>query len=201
MSSKSQVGIVILAAGESKRLGQPKQLLPYVGTTVISHIVKTALASNANQTIVIAGAHIELIRNELDSFPAIIVENRSWQEGVATSIRLAVETLEQSNMATRAVLFMTSDQPHVSTVLINTIIDKFDNQDNRIVACEYEKTVGIPALFGHSYFPELNSLEGDHGAKGIIMNHHNCLLTVPFPEGGLDIDTAEDVEKLRHLYL
>lgn len=198
MSRKSRVCIVILAAGESRRLGQPKQLLPYQGTTIISHIVKVALASIANQTIVITGAHAEPIHKELESLDVTIVENRLWKEGMSTSIRRGIEVIEHSDFPSSAVLLMTCDQPRVSTTLINTIIDKFDNQDNRIVACEYEETIGVPAMFCSSYFTELKSLNGDRGAKEITMNYRDYLLTVPFPDGGLDIDITDDIKQLRH---
>jgi len=196
LSKESIVGIVVLAAGESKRLGRPKQLLPYLDTTIIAHVVRTALASKVGKTIVVTGAYADRIRDELDCFPATIIENHSWQEGVATSIQLGIETLEQSDMPLRAVLLMTSDQLRVSTPLINRIIDKYDNQPNRIVACEYEETIGVPALFDQAYFPELKSLRGDRGAKSIINSHLDCVVTVAFPDGGLDIDTARDMEML-----
>ncbi len=196
MNKGANVGVVVLAAGESKRLGQPKQLLPYLGTTIIAHVVRTTLASKASKTIVITGAYADRIRDELDCFPVTIIENHSWQDGVATSIGLGIETLEQSDMPQRAVLLMTSDQLRASTKLINLIIDKYDNQPNRIVACEYEETVGVPALFDQAHFPELKSLRGDCGAKNIINNHLEHVVTVAFPGGGLDIDTTRDMEKL-----
>lgn len=195
MSKGAKVGIVVLAAGESKRLGQPKQLLPYLGATIISHVVGTALASKASKTIVITGAYADRIRDELDSLSATIVDNHSWQEGVSTSIRLGIETLEKSDMPLKAVLLMTSDQLRVSTPLINLIIEKYADQPNRIVACEYEETIGVPTLFDRTYFPELKSLRGDCGAKSIINSHLERVVTVAFPDGGLDIDTTRDLEK------
>ena len=196
MSKGAEVGIVVLAAGESKRLGRPKQLLPYLGTTIISHVIGTALASKAGKTIVVTGAQADRIRDELGSLSATIVDNNSWQEGVSTSIRLGIEMLEQSAVPMLAVLLMTSDQLRASTPLVNLIIDKYDNQPNRIVACEYEETIGVPALFDQAYFQELKSLRGDSGAKSIINSHLEHVVTVAFPDGGLDIDTTRDLEKL-----
>ncbi len=196
MNIEANVGIIILAAGESKRLGQPKQLLPYLGTSIIRHVIVTALASKAEKTIVITGAYHIQIRSELHGTPVTIIENHSWHEGVSTSIRLGIEMLEQSDVPIRAVLLMTSDQLRVSTPLINLIIDKYNNQPKSIIACEYEKTVGVPALFDQAHFLELKSLHGDNGAKSIIKSHPEHVLTIPFPEGALDIDTANDLEKL-----
>ena len=196
MNKESNVGIVVLAAGKSKRLGQPKQLLTHRGTTIIGDVIKMALTSKAGRTIVVTGAYAERIRNELVCFPITIIDNDDWQEGLAASIRQGIETLEKSDPPQTAVLLMTSDQPRLSTQLINQMIDKYDNQANRIVACEYEQTLGVPALFDRAYFSELKSLSGDSGAKEIIKANRNLVVTVPFPEGGLDIDTPSDMEQL-----
>lgn len=197
MNLAPSVAVVILAAGGSKRLGQPKQLLPYRDTTIIGHIVKQALASTASNTVAVIGASADQLRTELDRFSINIVENDAWQDGMASSIRVGIQALEQLEMPPTAVLLMTADQPHVSTSLIDRLIDAYDHQPNRIVACEYEDTVGVPVLFDQSYFEQLKKLKGDHGAKEIIQGHADQVVTVDFPEGAYDIDNSSDLDKLR----
>lgn len=196
MELKPSVGIVILAAGESKRLGKPKQLLSYRGTTILNHIITTALASNGAKTIAVIGAYSDQMRDEIGELPVKVVENSNWRDGISSSIRLGIETLEQSADPPGAALLMTSDQPFVTTGLIDRIIETYAGEPGRIVACKYEETTGVPALFDGVYYGDLKSLRGDRGAKGIIESHRAKLVTVDFPRGGIDIDTAADMEKL-----
>ncbi|MEE8577471.1 MAG: nucleotidyltransferase family protein [candidate division Zixibacteria bacterium] len=195
MQPTPSVGIVILAAGESKRLGQPKQLLPYRGTTLLGHVIGTALASQACQTVVVLGAYAESIRNEIGKLPITIVENSNYRGGMATSIALGIATLEQSDIVPSAALLTTCDQPYVSSDLIDKMIVAYSGEPDRIVACKYDSTVGVPALFDRSCFAELKRLQGDHGARSVIESHSDHLVTVDFPKGSVDIDRIEDVDR------
>ncbi len=185
---------MILAAGESLRLGSPKQLLLYQGTTLIRHLAKTALDSRAGRVSVVIGANAEKIRDEISRLPVTIIRNVNWQEGMASSIRAAVET-EGQNAA--AILFLLSDQPLVSTPILNALVDSFRQDPDRIAACTYSNTVGVPALFPKSYFRELTELAGDAGAKTVILRHIDSVSKISFPEGGVDIDSLSDLKKLK----
>lgn len=185
--------IVLLAAGASERLGSPKQLLPYQGTTLIRHLVKVALDSRARGVTIVLGANADLIEPEIARMHVNIVRNPEWKTGMASSIRAALEAVRDF---ANAVLFMVSDQPLVTTPSLNSIIDRFRDSGGQIVASGYAGTVGIPALFPKRFFPELLQLTGDAGAKSILLRHRQELIAIPFPDGAVDIDTLSDLKKL-----
>lgn len=191
---RGHIHATILAAGESLRLGSPKQLLLYQGTSLIRHLVKTTLDSRADKVSVVVGANAEEIRDEISRLPITIINNANWKEGMSSSIRAAVEA---SGPDAAAVLFLLSDQPLVSTPILNALVDSFRQHPDRIAACSYSKTVGVPALFPREYFPDLVSLTGDSGAKTVILRNLNAVSQIPFPEGSIDIDSLSDLKKLK----
>lgn len=196
MNRSCSVAIIILAAGESKRLGQPKQLIPYRGTTLLGNIIETALSSQANLTIVVTGAHSDVVRASIAKYDITVIENQQWQDGMASSIVFGLESVALADACPNAVLLLTSDQPGVTTQLLDEIISLYNDTAGRIVASAYENTMGVPALFDQAYFSELKQLEGDRGARSIINKNRDQVVAVDFPGGALDIDTAEDLEKL-----
>lgn len=113
---------------------------------------------------------------------------------MSSSIRAAVETLGPN---ADAILFLLSDQPLVSTPVLNALIDSFRQDPNRIAASSYSNTVGVPALFPKQYFPDLAALAGDAGAKTVILRNLNTISKIPFPEGSIDIDSLSDLKKLK----
>lgn len=183
------ISIILLAAGPSSRLGQLKQLLPYQGTTLLRYLAKQAIASGASEVIVVLGSNSEKTRKELGELSLKIVENRKWREGISSSIRIGLGNAHTAD----AVLIMLSDQPFVTTALLNSIMDPFITSGKPLVACEYSFTVGVPALFGKEFFEDLSSLRGDTGAKSILLRHSDRVYRIPFPQGSVDIDTEEDL--------
>jgi len=194
MDSVAQTGsiaIIILAAGGSRRLGRPKQLLPYKGRTLLRHAAEVAVTSEAIVKMLVLGSEAERMKKEIHDLPLKLIINNHWNEGISTSIRAAVQALPGS---VEAALFMLCDQPMVSSGLISRMIDARASPGKPIVACEYAGTVGVPALFSRAYFDELSALEGDTGAKRVITTHIQDVFRVPFPEGSIDIDTPEDYD-------
>ena len=189
----SSVSILLLAAGSSQRLGRPKQLLPFRGTTLIRHLAAEALASKAREVTVVIGASAEAVRRELSDLGLNIRENNRWGEGLSASIRTGLETLPET---AEGVLLMLCDQPLVTSSLLNTMIDHFAAPDG-IVACEYADTVGVPVLLSRKLVPELLLLSGDVGAKEVLKAHREEVSLIPFPGGALDIDVPGDLEQLR----
>ncbi len=194
MNPESQrITIVILAAGGSKRLGGPKQMLLYQGTSMIRHLAKGALDSRAGKVAVVLGAYLETIEQEIESMPVRIIRNEKWEEGMGGSIAMAVESVRNES---DAILFTASDQPLVTTPFLNSMIEASRASAKRIIAAEYSETLGIPALFPGKYFDELAALSGDSGAKKIILKHRTSVIGIPFPEGSVDIDQLTDLKKL-----
>jgi len=189
--------IVILAAGTSARLGSPKQLLSYKGKNLLRHSVDAALETGCQSVFVILGANIDLLRKELKDNPVIIIENSSWEEGMASSIRCALENITRTILRPDSIIFMVCDQPFITTSLLLSLLEKRNETGRPIVASSYGDKSGTPALFHKSFFPALMQLKGDAGARKIIQHYSNEVATVLFPEGAIDIDTLADYEALQ----
>ncbi len=188
--------IIILAAGSSSRMGRPKQLLPYMGKSLLEHSVDIANDADANPVIVVLGANAALLEKEIDEKKVHIVVNDEWQEGMASSIRCGLNTLLHIAPSSGAAILMVCDQPFVSASLLNELISTQKNTGKQIVASQYQNTVGPPALFDKIIFPELMELKGDAGARKIVERHSNNTATVLFTGGNIDIDTEADYEAL-----
>ncbi len=194
---KSNCAVIILAAGRSARLGRPKQLLPYQGKSLLVHAVDIAKDSEAGPVIVVLGAGASELEKLIDEKNLHIVENKEWQEGIASSIRCGLNTLKRVALLSDAVILMVCDQPHIDTTIINELIDTQKKTGKPIVASRYGNTTGTPVLFFKSLFAELLELEGDKGAKKLIDKYPAELATISFPLGEIDIDTEEDYQALK----
>lgn len=187
--------IIILAAGGSSRLGEAKQLLEYDSVGLLQHAVNEAAATNAKAVVVVLGSQSENIAKQIKSKKLVIVQNPEWEEGLASSIRSGINALEADYSADGAIL-MVCDQPHVTTALLDKLLEEQLFSRKPIVASEYRNTVGTPALFHHSFYPALQNLQGDAGAKKILLQHASEVHRLSFPEGAIDIDTRIDYERL-----
>lgn len=177
--------IVILAAGASSRLGQPKQLLQFRGRTLLQHAIGTAGAAHCGPVFVVVGAVREIATS------ATVVENPAWAEGMASSIRAGISALPS---AISGAVLMTCDQPLVTAELLKTLCGA-----GPLAAAEYNHTIGVPAFFSRDYFPELLALQGGEGAKRILLAHETAVARIPFPDAAIDIDTVADAERLRQI--
>jgi molybdenum cofactor cytidylyltransferase len=189
---KPTIGLILLAAGASLRMGSPKQLLEFEGQSLIRYAVQNALRSRCFPIVVVLGANNELIKTELTDLPVFIAENPDWEEGMGSSIRQGLELLQSVHPHVKAVVVMLCDQPFVKTPLINMLVEEFEQNNIPMIACAYGGTIGVPALFSNRFFPELSALDGNEGAKNLILTNQNQSLAIPFPEGNIDIDTPED---------
>ncbi len=190
------VGLVILAAGGSTRLGRPKQLLPYRGRSLLRHTAETAVASVCRPVVVVLGAHAANMEGETCGLPVRVVENSLWRQGMATSLRRGLQALETGDAGTAAVVIALCDQPLVTVQVIDALVLAYRTEGRPIIASAYAGCLGVPALFDRSLFPELRALTGDEGARRIITRHAKDVHGVPLPGGALDLDTPEDCERL-----
>jgi len=186
---------VILAAGKSSRLGFPKQTLLFKGKTFLEIAIDAALRANCDPVLVVLGANKEAIEPGIKDKGIIILHNENWSEGMGTSIKAGIGHLEKVRKV-KQVMIMLCDQPFVNRALLNSLILKQQQSGSKIAACSYKDTIGVPALFDYSLFPELLSLEDNEGAKKIIKAHAEHIVTVPFEKAGVDIDTLADYEYL-----
>ena len=189
-------GVIILAAGASTRLGEPKQLLQYNGRSLIKHATETALQVIASPVVVVLGAQSQILSNELADLPVLVVENKKWENGMASSIHTGLSTIKGLNCIVDNIILMVCDQPFVSASLLRELIASRQKESTGVVACKYSDTLGIPVLFNKKYYDELLKLEGAEGAKKLLNKYAVDVSTVSFPLGFIDIDTAHDYEKL-----
>ena len=188
--------VLIIAAGESKRMGCPKQLLNIEGETLINrmiHIVKKAVSF---PVYVVLGASAEIIQSQLPKLDVKIVHNAHWQEGMASSIRIGLNTAKAQNPALDGVMVVVCDQPYITENTITALLQLQEEKDTPIAAAYYNDVMGTPALFHQSIFNEILALKGDMGAKKIIQSRPEEVAKLHFEKGLLDIDTKEDYQVL-----
>jgi molybdenum cofactor cytidylyltransferase len=195
-NTSNKIGVILLAAGESSRLGQPKQLLVHDGKTLLQHSLEVANASVATPVVLVLGAKAGVIKNEIDGGDAVVVVNTEWEEGMASSIRIGIKTSVEMSPLTEGMILMVCDQPYINASLLNELVAAHHNKGKAIVTCGYADTVGPPTLFHKSLFPELLRLRGDVGARSVLNKHLDEVEVIAFPQGHLDIDTREDFKKL-----
>ena len=195
-SQPFSIAVIILAAGRSARLGSPKQLLSYRGKTLLQHTIDTALESQASPILVVLGSGKDAIKKELEQKQVFILENSSWESGMASSISCGITNLQELAPESEAVILMVCDQPFVDAKLLNNLITKHKDTRQSIVASSYANTLGTPALFHQSLFSELLVLEGESGAKSLIKKYSLQTGFVSFDQGSIDIDTRENYRNL-----
>ncbi|EHQ29163.1 nucleotidyltransferase family protein [Mucilaginibacter paludis] len=188
-------GLVILAAGQSSRLGQPKQNLLYKGKTLLQHALVAATGSGCQPIVLVLGAHTAAIEPGIEGHAIQVIHNADWPEGMASSIRAGIIQLQQ-NPEVDSALMMLCDQPFANAQLLTSLLNKRQETGKGIIACTYNGTAGVPVLFDRQYFTELLSLKGHEGAKKLLARYADDTTLVDFAHGGVDIDTMEDYEGL-----
>jgi CTP:molybdopterin cytidylyltransferase MocA len=191
------VAAIILAAGASCRLGQPKQLLMHCGETMIGRAIRLANESGATPVIAVLGAHYELIREAVPLSLALPIINSLWEQGIATSIHAGLDALEDAAPQTPCALILGCDQPRLTAAHLRALLETFGEQaEPAIVASAYAGILGIPAVFPREVFAELRALRGDRGARSLLMQPPCPLVALPFPGGEIDIDLPADIAQL-----
>jgi molybdenum cofactor cytidylyltransferase len=186
----SHIHVLVLAAGASTRLGQPKQLVHIRGRPALHGVVSNAVSLAGHAVTVVLGAHAPDLSRLLAHSPASVVINRHWQEGMASSIRHGLSVLPA---ATEAVLILLGDQIGVTSDDLKRLAAAWNEQDGAIAAAVYDQHVGVPAIFPRICFSELAELRGDQGARRILERNHYRLVRVPMPNAAMDLDTPEDL--------
>ena len=187
-----RLGCIVLAAGSASRFGAPKQLALYRGETLVHRAVRNAYECGAGVVVLVTGANADAVRGAVTDFPSLIVaDNPRWDTGLSSSIATGLTSLGTVDCA----LITLADQPHVESSSLERLISRFDDE-HRVIASEYSGTIGVPAIVGHEFFPAFQNLSGDKGAKAWLMSFES-ITVVPMAEATLDIDTADDLERVR----
>lgn len=183
---------MVLAAGNSSRMGKPKQLLPVNEKTLLNHTLDQCLESKASLVIVVLGSNFQLISDTITSNHVHILNNARWQQGMGSSISCAVHYLISNCNDIDAVLFTLSDQPLVTVNNYNELINKYIADSNNIICSRYNEQMGVPAIFDKKYFGDLEKLDGQLGAKELIKKNLKTVDSLDMGECLIDVDTPED---------
>lgn len=188
------VAAVVLAAGSSRRFGSQKLVARLGGEAVIRRTVRRVLESALDPVTVVVGADAGAVAGALTGLPVDIVRNEAHSAGMGRSIAEGIRSLPAT---VQAVVVVLGDQPGIRARTIDALVDVWQGDAGAIVAVEFDGTRVPPVLFGRDYFPALERLTGDRGARAIIEAHHDHVRVVAM-EGPIlrDIDTPADLEAI-----
>jgi CTP:molybdopterin cytidylyltransferase MocA len=192
------VAAIIVAAGSSSRLGQPKQLLIVDDEPMLQRAIRIAGEAGAAPLFVVLGANREAIERALNFGSAIVVVNRAWNKGIASSIRAGVRAVEAEAPGIEGVLLLSCDQPRVTREHLRRMIETFAEQTvPTAIASAYAGVRGVPAVFPRQEFPNLLKLQGDRGARRLLVDQSRQVIELPLEGGEIDIDRPEDLAKIQ----
>lgn len=195
MSEKSKkIVALILAAGESSRLGQAKQNLPLRNTTLLNNIKEHLTLNIVEQTFIVLGAYAKEIQEKsgLNDYEVIVFNE--WKEGMGSSLSYACAEIFHKKKYD-GILVTLSDVPLVTASDYREMINLFESESD-IVATLANNSLGVPAIFGAAYFSELLKIKGNKGAKRIIENNRTTVKVFRNKNAAVDIDTLDDYLKL-----
>ena len=187
---------IILSAGESKRMGTPKQLLPWGSTFVLQQVIDNAAASHLEQIILVLGCLAGEIADQINVSPKTrVVINNDYREGMSSSVKCGIK---KAPVGAAAFMLLLGDQPFIVPAIINRVLDEYQKNKYGIVIPVYNGKRGHPVIFDAKYKAELLAI-ADRGAKAVVNNHLYDILEVPLevPEILTDIDTPQDYRKAK----
>jgi molybdenum cofactor cytidylyltransferase len=198
---------VVLAAGASTRLGQPKQLIRIDGESLLHRTARFALEAGCSPVYVVLGFEAERMRPELASLPVNIVMNQNWREGMGASIRSGIEGLRNQQPQPSGVLVLVCDQPRLTADHLRELLTRHkaardgaaphesapQGSNPTITASLYAGRSGVPAVFSSELLPALLASQGDRGARDLIRARAAEVQAIPWPPGELDLDSPEDL--------
>jgi CTP:molybdopterin cytidylyltransferase MocA len=190
-----RTGIVVLAAGGSSRMGEPKQLLDFRGRSLLRRAATVALEAGCGPVAVVVGADADRMRTELAGLPVRIVNNEAWSEGLSTSVKAGLAALEAE---VEAITFFPCDQPAVDAAVLKGLAAAREQSSRALIVSGYGGAWGAPMLVAKSRWPQLRELTGDRGAQKVAYAHPDDVECVPFPDGTFDIDTPADYDACLH---
>ncbi len=199
MRKNDKIGIVLLAAGASSRLGYPKQLVDFKGIPLLQHSIEVAESLEFDARILVLGAKEEQINKKINCGNFKVVINENWEEGMSSSLRKGISEALKAEKELDHILMLLSDQPLITKDTLQELIRVHMENNKQATFSEYAGEPGVPAIFSREIFSELKKLKGDQGAKKLIYNTDFQYGTVQFENGNFDVDTTADVELLKKM--
>jgi molybdenum cofactor cytidylyltransferase len=196
------IGAIIVAAGMSKRMGEPKLLLPLCGKPLFRYSVDAAITAGLKPIVLVGGKYVEeQIKHVADLTDIEVIENKEYESGMASSLKVGMKAL--MGCADAAVVYL-ADQPFVPPIVTKKILESYHRHRKegiRILRPAYNGIPGHPILFDADLFMEFEFIFGDEGGKSIIKNYLSRLKILPFENSqwGMDIDTPEDLAKMKRI--
>jgi len=190
----TEVTAIVLAAGESSRMGRPKPLLPLNGETFLSHLLGEIRASRVSRTVLVLGHRPEVILEAMPEVAPLAVVNPNYQLGQLSSLQVGLDAVGHEADAT---LMCLADHPFIPRQVIDALIQAFEHTQRPIIVPTNDGRRGHPTLFARSLFAELRAAPLDQGARVVVRAHAPELLELPTDEVGIvaDVDTPEQYEQ------
>lgn len=193
------LGAVILAAGMSRRMGQPKLLLSLSGKPLFRYTVEKAIRAGLEPIVLISGEHTSSFQQSIHDLKNVeIYSNELYSQGMSTSLRMGIKVVSDR---TQASMIFLADQPLVPDIVVKELLETYKRHRSegvRIVRPQYKGIDGHPIVFDAELYPQFQHLQGDEGGRSIIKSHSKSLKTVHFEQSvwGFDIDTQEDLNQI-----
>lgn len=193
-SSEPKIAGLLLAAGESSRLGRPKQLVEWEGTSLIRRAAEALIGAGCSPVFVVLGADVNRSLQELKGLDVEVVINDDWKSGMGSSIAWGIRSIQALLPLPDAILISLCDQPLLTAEVLRAFLETFHRSRSEVIAAFYNDVAGVPALFSSKLFPALAELKGEKGAREIIRDSPDAV-TIPLPDAAIDVDTADDLVK------
>ena len=191
-----KIAILILAAGESKRMHCIKQVLPWKNTTLLGNAIEQAIQSKGNAVYVMLGANANQIAPIIAHYKMQTIENKNWKNGLGNSIACGVRFLKENQLQYDAILITLADQPLLNAVYYNELIAAYSQKEAKIIASETNNSPSVPAIFDAIYFDKLSQLNQDKGAKEILLANQKEVYVLHANANLVDIDTQTTYEQV-----
>lgn len=196
----AKIPILLLAAGSSSRMGEPKQLLPWGNQSLIEHQIQM-LHQTGNPVHVVLGANSNLVIPVIEKYPVSIFINPDWESGIGSSNSYGISQIIKKFPEANGVLITLLDQPLITTFYIEKMLNAYQPGSQQIVVSHSPSGwMGVPVLFDECYFKDLSELKNDEGAKKVIKRYEENVILLEGGEILEDMDTPESYQQLQNKY-
>lgn len=202
MKTTDNIALLIMAAGQSSRMQSIKQLLPWKGTNLLVHTLKTLLEIKQDRVFMVLGANSSVIQSqsELETYPVTLIKNDVWEKGLGSSIACGIDAILEQEQDIDGILICLADQPLLTADYYKKLIRVFKTNTAPIVSTKYPNKSGVPAIFNTEIARELLHLREDYGARLLMSKYKENMLVLDAGQQIADIDTPETYNQLYYTY-